>query len=134
MTALDTNILVRFLTQDDLVQAEAVKAIVENAQNAGERLFVSLVVLCELCWVLSYSYDRSKDDLLAALDSLLLSPVFEIEHLSLVTTAVRQYRSGRAGFADYLIGEVAFAAGCVEVVTFDRKLKGSPGYRVLRPR
>lgn len=131
MIALDTNVLVRFLTQDDPVQAAAAKHIVESAQNRGERLFVPLIVLCELGWVLSYSYELSKADFLAALDGLLISNVFEIERIPQVNSAIAKYRSGRAGFADYLIGEVAAAAGCIETVTFDRKLKGSAGFRIL---
>jgi len=129
---LDTNVLVRFLTKDDLPQATLVRETVERAQLDGERLFVSVVVLCELAWVLSYTYEQSKDELLSALDSLLLSSVFEIERLPQVTAALHRYRVGRAGFADYLIGEIAETAGCKETITFDRKLKGSPGFRLLR--
>lgn len=131
MIGLDTNVLVRFLTQDDAVQAAAAKRIVEQAQNAGERLFVPTIVLCELGWVLAYSYQLTKKDFLAVLDGLLVSNVFEIEQLPLVTSAVSKYKAGRAGFADFLIGEVAAAEGCSETVTFDRKLKASAGYRVL---
>ncbi len=131
MIALDTNVLVRFLTQDDAAQAAAAKRIVEQAQNAGERLFVPTIVLCELSWILSYSYQLTKADFLAVLDGLLISNVFEIERLPIVTAVVSKYKSGRAGFANFLIGEVAAAEGCSETVTFDKKLKGSAGYRVL---
>jgi len=131
VTGLDTNVLVRYLTKDDLPQVEAVDRLIQDAREAGEFLFVSVIVLCELCWVLSYSYELKKDALVAILDDLLISDVLEIERLPLVTIAVAKYRAGRAGFADYLIGEVASAAGCTETVTFDRKLKGSAGYRLL---
>lgn len=132
MIGLDTNVLLRFLTRDDPTQAALVRELFEQAQREGERLFVPAVVLCELCWVLSYTHDQSKDELLAAIDSLLLSSLFEVERLPQVTAALDKYRHGRAGFADYLIGEIAATAGCRETVSFDRKLKGSPGFRVLR--
>ena len=90
------------------------------------------MALCELCWVLSFSYERSKDDLVTVLDGLIHSDVLEIERLPQVTAALHKYRHGRAGFADYLNGEIAETAGCKETVTFDRKLKGSPGFRLLR--
>jgi predicted nucleic-acid-binding protein len=131
VTGLDTNILVRFLVQDDPVQGAAVDLLIEAARATGERLFISAVVLCELCWVLSYSYQRSKQDLVLMLDDLVHSDVFEVDRLPQVTAALHRYRLGRAGFADYLIGEIAETAGCKETVTFDRKLKGSAGFRVL---
>jgi predicted nucleic-acid-binding protein len=132
VTGLDTNVLVRYLTNDDLAQAKLVRETVELAEREGEKLFISVIVLCELCWVLSYTYGQAKDELLAVLDGLLLTSVFEIERLPQVTVALHRYRQGRAGFADYLIGEIAETAGCSETVTFDRKLKGSPGFRLLK--
>jgi predicted nucleic-acid-binding protein len=129
---LDTNILVRFLVQDDPAQSAIVDDLIEKARATGERLFVSPIVLCELCWVLGYSYERSKEDLAKMLDDLIHSDVLEIERLPQVTAALHRYRNGRAGFADYLIGEIAETAGCSETVTFDRKLKGSPGFRLLK--
>jgi predicted nucleic-acid-binding protein len=131
VTGVDTNVLVRYLTKDDLPQATLVIERIERAEHDGERLFVSVIVLCELCWVLSYTFSQTKEELLAVLDGLLQTSVFEIERLPQVTAALNRYRQGRAGFADYLIGEIAGTAGCTETLTFDRKLKGTPGFRVL---
>ena len=66
MTGLDTNVLVRYLTEDDPGQARKAAACINSAVARGERCFLSPVVLCELSWVLLGAYEVSKADLLPA--------------------------------------------------------------------
>jgi predicted nucleic-acid-binding protein len=130
MKAVDTNILVRFLTEDEPAQLAIARKIIQEAQQEGTRLFICSIVLCELIWVLSYSYELDKAGIIGVLERLFVADAFEIERLSLATAALERYRHGRAGYADYLIGELALAAGCNETLTFDRKLKATEGFRV----
>lgn len=131
MTGLDTNVLVRYLTQDDPDQARRASAAVLERTSGGERCFIGPIVLCELTWVLRDAYGRAKADLVKTLDLLLATRQFEIGDKDLVREALDAYRIGRADFADYLIGVGNQHAGCAETVTFDRRLGGASGSRVL---
>lgn len=131
MIALDTNVLVRYLTQDDAVQARKASEIIAEHTVSGERCHFDPVVLCELTWVLRESYDRSKPDIIKTLDLILATKQFEIGDKDLVHEALEAFRHGRGDFADYVIGIRHRQAGCEETVTFDRSLRDSPLFRVI---
>jgi predicted nucleic-acid-binding protein len=128
---LDTNVLVRYLTQDDVAQARKADAVINGAVARRDRCAIAPVVLCELVWVLRGAYDTPKDQIVATLDRILATQQFEILDKDRVREAFEVYRSGGADFADYLIGAVNRAAGCDETATFDRRLRGEAGFRVL---
>ena len=71
MTGLDTNVLVRYLTQDEPRQSRRANALVAEAAAGGDRLFVSAVVLCELVWVLRGAYSLEKAAVVSALERIL---------------------------------------------------------------
>lgn len=131
MIGLDTNVLVRYLTQDDRAQARRAEAAIVKATAGGGRCAISPVVLCELVWVLRGAYKVSKPDVLAALDGILATEAFEILDRPVIQGAIELYRLGRADFSDFVIGLSGAAAGCVETVTFDRALRGVQGFRAL---
>lgn len=131
MIGLDTNVLVRYLTQDDPAQARRAGALVAGAVAKGERCFLAVVVLCELVWVLRGAYGLDKPAVVAVLDRMLSTVQFEIEQKDVVRRALEDYRSGRGDFADYMIGQRNLDAGCSETATFDRLLKGNRMFRVL---
>lgn len=131
MRALDTNLLVRYFTADDPRQVTAVERFLTECLGNRERVFVSIPVICELTWVLGFSHRFAKAEIADALRRLLDQPLFHIEREPLVRRALEGYRDGRGGLADYLIGELASDAGCRDTVTFDRRLKDSPGFTIL---
>jgi predicted nucleic-acid-binding protein len=131
LIGLDTNVLVRYLTQDDAAQSRKAAAIIDDATTGSERCVIAPVVLCELLWVLRDAYDIPKDQLVEVLDRILDTRQFDVVDRARVREAVEAYRTGRADFADYLIGAVNMAAGCTETVTFDRHRRGAIGFRVL---
>jgi predicted nucleic-acid-binding protein len=131
MIGLDTNVLVRYLTQDDAAQARRANAVIAEAAASGERCYLSPIVLCELTWVLREAYDRSRSDLVKVLDLMLSTRQFEIGHKDLVRDAIEAFRTGPGDFADYLIGAEHRQAGCAETVTFDRHLRATASFRVL---
>jgi predicted nucleic-acid-binding protein len=131
MTGLDTNVLVRYLTEDDPEQARRAAAWIGTAVARGEDCFISAMVLCEMTWVLCGAYDVSKSDLLLTLDRLLATVRFVIGDKDVVRRAVDAYRSGRADFADYVIGALNQEAGCEKTVTFDRRLRGDAHFQIL---
>lgn len=130
MRGLDTNVLLRTFLSDEPRQAAVASRLLEEAAESGSRLFVSCVVLCELCWALR-SKDYSRTEIADAIEGLFGVSALEIQDRDLVRRAVDQYRGGRADFADYLIGWQDRQAGCSETLTFDRKLRKTPGFTVL---
>ncbi len=131
MTGLDTNVLVRYLTQDDPDQAKKASAIIEDAAAKGEKLLIHPVVLCELVWVLETAYRYGRSDVATTLDRILRTAQFEFQDKETVWSAWADYRSGKADFADYLIGRANGRFGAAHTVTFDRELKGHRQFRVL---
>ena len=131
MTGLDTNVLARYLTEDDPPQARKASALIASTIARGERCYVSAVVLCELTWVLRSVYDVSKADLLTTLDRLMATSQLQIGDKDIVREALAAFRKGRADFADYVIGAGNVDAGCARTATFDRRLRAHKAFQVL---
>ncbi len=126
MIGLDTNILVRYIMQDDPRQSPLATSLIEQltAESAG---FVPLVALVELVWVLSSAYDLNRLQIGQALEALLRTKEISVDQAETVWRALRAFQSTRAEFADCLISETAFASGCEKVMTFDRLAAKSGG-------
>ena len=131
MIALDTNLLVRLLIQDDPAQARAVERLFVRARRERTALFVADVVLCELVWVLARRAKQSRAGIADALEQLLDTESIVVAVPRIVRAAVAAYRDGNGDFADYVIREQALAAGAAEVFTFDKALRGEPAFKVL---
>jgi predicted nucleic-acid-binding protein len=131
MIGIDTNVLVRFFVEDDPQQADQVQRLLARARSQSERVWVSVIVLCETLWVLHSGYHAHKDRIVEAVDQLLNADVFEVEEEDGVRAALNLYRVGKADFADYLIGQLNSARACATTVTFDRSLRAVPGFTRL---
>jgi len=131
VNGIDTNVLVRYLTDDDPLQSRRAAAWITTMATRGDRCFVSAIVLCEVTWVLRGAYKVSKDDLLRTLDRVLATTQFVVGDKDVVRRAVAAYRTGRADFADYVIGALHREAGCEKTVTCDRRLRGSAEFQIL---
>jgi predicted nucleic-acid-binding protein len=129
--ALDTNVLIRLFVDDETDQGVVAHRLLKMSEKQGEPLLIAPHVLCELIWVLNTSFRLTKTEVVDILQTILVSNVFVFEREHLIQRALDSYRQGRADFPDYLIGEIAIAAGCRDTVTFDRALKGSPGFTIL---
>lgn len=128
MIGLDTNVLVRYLMEDDEEQARRAEALIEGAADRGEPMFVSQVVLCEMTWVLATVFRLPKAALVEALTDVVRTTQFVIEAPDLASRALQRFEQGRADFADYVIAERATEAGCDRVATFDGKLLKEEGF------
>lgn len=128
---LDTNVLVRYLTQDDEGQAEVATKTIEGAAAKGEKMLIQPIILCELVWVLESAYDFPKTDLLRTLESILRTAQFEIAEKDMIWQALSDYRQGKGDFSDYYLGRANEKAGVAITLTFDKTLKGSPRFQVL---
>jgi predicted nucleic-acid-binding protein len=125
---LDTNVLVRFLVEDDDEQTLKATQLIEGAVRAGIPLYVSAVVLCEVIWVLARIYRLTKDELVEIVRSLVQTPELEIEGRDGVRRALEAFVSGKGDFSDYLIREMALGAGCDRIATFDKALLAEPSF------
>ena len=118
MIGLDTNVLVRYVMQDDARQSARATRLIEtlSAEDPG---FVPVIALMELVWVLSGSYGLNRHQVATVLDALLRSKELVVDRAELVTQALKRYSADGADFADSLIERIATAAGCKATLTFD---------------
>ena len=128
MIALDTNVLVRFLVEDEKAQTAAAARLIGRTVAAGETLFVSDIVLCETVWVLAGSYRVARSIIATTLRELLRARHLVFSAPDQLSRALDAYSKGKGDFADYLIREHARTAGCAGVETFDRALLAEPGF------
>lgn len=122
MIGLDTNVVVRYLTQDDPKQSAIANRIIEQELTEKNQGYITLVSLIEITWVLESCYGQTKDDLINVLDLLITIKQIRIEKTDLVYLALKRFRTGTADFSDALITLVCEDAGCKRVVSFDKKV------------
>ncbi len=131
MKGLDTNVLVRYLVQDDLEQWRLADDYIKQTKIENETCFINNIVLCELVWVLKTSYKLSRDEIIDILETILRTDAFDFEDREAAKKSVQQMKLGKADFSDYLINQINQQAGCAETVTFDAKLQKLAGIRLL---
>jgi predicted nucleic-acid-binding protein len=130
--ALDTNVLVRYLVEDDAKQTALAAALIERAIADDESLYVSDVVVCETVWVLSVAYKVGRKEIAAVLRNLFRARHLAFGAVEQLIRALEAYDAGKGDFADYLIREHARAADCESVATFDRLLQRERGFIAVR--
>jgi predicted nucleic-acid-binding protein len=128
---LDTNILARYLTQDDPAQSRRANTVIDEATRRGERCAVNTIVLCELVWVLRDAYGFDRGTVVTTLEKILDTAQFVVEDRDVARRALADYRQGPGDFSDYLIGWRNRQAGCSETATFDRTLRRSGLFRLV---
>ncbi|TAM59928.1 MAG: PIN domain-containing protein [Rhodanobacter sp.] len=119
MIGLDTNVLVRYIMQDDAVQS-AKATVLLDALTVDAPGWIAIVSVTELVWVLGACYRLDRAQLTDALEALLRTKELMVERAQIVWKAVRVYRNSKADFADCLIACCAASAGCEHIMTFDR--------------
>jgi predicted nucleic-acid-binding protein len=129
--AIDTNVLVRHLVNDDAVQVAHVDRLFREIEQAEGSVFVDDIVLCELVWVLRSTHGWKREAIAQGLETILGVWFFVFADPERVSAAITDYRNGHGDFADYLIGLRNAAAGCEHTVTFDKALAPHPAFVVL---
>jgi predicted nucleic-acid-binding protein len=132
LIALDTNLLVRLLVNDDAAQAAKVEAWLAKQATSARPAWVDHIVLCELAWVLERSYGYPREDINACITALLEHKHLVVESPGLVRQALALHASQRADFSDYLLAARAEAAGYAPVLTFDKNAAKSATHQLLR--
>lgn len=131
MIGLDTNILVRYLAQDDPVQSRSATEIMEHRLTEANPGFISMVTIAEAVWVLERAYRLTDAEIADAVERTLGADVLIVENEQEVFTALTALREGRGSFADALIGALGAKAGCSHTLTFDRKAARLPQFKLV---
>lgn len=130
--AIDTNILLRHLLDDDPGQKALVRSLLERDCSPEDPALVPFVVLCETVWVLGRSYRYTKMQLIRTLERVAETRVFQVESEPLFLSGLADFRTSKAGFVDCLIGRLAENAGASPVWTFDQRAAQLPAYSLLQ--
>jgi predicted nucleic-acid-binding protein len=130
MIGLDTNLIIRYLAQDDPVQSPKATYVFEQRLTEQEPGFISVVAIVKTAWALERVYSLAGGDIAAAIERMLQVDVLVVESEQEVFTAMIALKEGRGSFADALIGALCAKAGCVCALTFDQKASRLPGFEL----
>jgi predicted nucleic-acid-binding protein len=131
MPALDTNVLVRYVVQDDEAQLAAAKRLIRKCVSEGRTLFVPVTVALELEWVLRSNFGYAKDEVMSVLSSLFSASELSFESERALEVALQLYRKSAADFADCLHIALAGAAGEQPLWTFDKGASKVDGAQLI---
>ncbi len=122
MKGIDTNVLVRYIVQDDLEQSKQATQFIEDMIFSEENsIFISGIVLCELVWVLEGIYAYPKKDIVNVLEKILKTRQFYIEQSEVLWGCLRDYKRLNIDFSDGYIAHLNAFNECEYTVTFDKK-------------
>jgi len=125
---LDSNVLVRYLTQDDPLQSKKANQLIERTLDMRESLYLNHIVLCEVSWVLGRSYKYTAGQIVDVVEQILSAAQFEFENKELLWRALATFRDSGADFADCLVGAKNSEAGCGKTLTFDQRAARLPQF------
>lgn len=131
MIGLDTNVVVRYLAQDDARQSPLATRFVESTLSPENPGFIACVTLCEIAWVLAESYGAGRTRIREVIEKLLTTKQLVVESADLVWKALKAWDGTGADFSDALIGEIARAHGSTKVVTFDKSAAKLESFELL---
>lgn len=130
MIGLDTNVLVRYIMQDDPKQSPKATEIIEALEGIGSG-YVTVVSIVELVWVLGVSFELTRSQVAQALDGIIKTKQFKIECADQVIRALRVFKVGKSDFTDCLIERSADSAGCEKTITFDVNASNHAGMTLI---
>ena len=130
MIGLDTNVVIRYLVQDDAAQARKANQLLESLTPDSPG-FINLTALCEIAWVLKRNYRLSKSALVEIIEGLLTTKQIVVEDVAAAWKALRAYEANSADFSDAVINYANLAYGCDQTVTFDKQAAKLEGMRLL---
>ena len=134
MIGLDTNVLLRHLTQDDPDQSPRATEIIERELSHQNPGFISLVSILEIVWVRRSLYKRTRQEIADEIELILAADTLEVQNEQEVFQAALALRHGKGEFEDALIGALGIWQGCSETLTFDEKAaKRLHGFSLITP-
>ncbi len=134
MKGLDTNILLRYLVQDDEERSHAASLYIKKHCTREQPAFINRIVLCELVWVLETAYSYKREQIAGVLEKILQTSQFEIENTDEAWQALSLYRKEKIDFSDALIGACNKKSGCSKTATFDKNAGKTSDFELLSTR
>lgn len=118
---MDTNLFIRYLTNDDPAKADKVENLLDEAARGKLKLITTEMVMAEIVWVLESAYALKNSDIAPLVRGILATPGLEVINAPLVTRAVELYESANIDFIDGYIAAIMEQRGITELYSFDRK-------------
>ena len=132
MIGLDTNVLVRYVTQDDPAQSRIVAKTLDTRITLEHPGFISIATAIELVWVLQTNYGASRADISTTLDEFLSDARFILQHEGALWRALEEFgRNTSTDFADVLVCALGQEKGCTSTLTFDKKAARIEGMELI---
>lgn len=132
MIGIDTNVLVRYLVNDDPMQSKVAAEFIDNNCTNESPCFIGQIVLCEVAWVLESNYGQTREQIFLILEKLLRVGQLEVMNPDVVWRALNDYKNSNADFPDHLLARVNQSEGCNKTMTFDRKAAKQPAFELLK--
>jgi predicted nucleic-acid-binding protein len=120
MIAIDTNILIRYITQDDQQQAEAAENLLATYNNKPQSIFINNIVLCEFIWVLEKGYKYTQEQISSTIRIILSTEEFAFEYHNVLWLALEEYELKNTDFSDSLISKLNHNLGYKQTFSFDK--------------
>ncbi len=131
---IDTNLLVRYLTEDDLQKAKAVDNLLSRAEKGEVYILVPSIVIAELVWVLESFYKLNAHKITELIEALLNTPGMEVTEKSIIASALKHYLNKKIDFVDAWIIEFSKNKAAKRIYTFDKKhFKNIEGIEINSP-
>jgi predicted nucleic-acid-binding protein len=130
MIGLDTNVLVRYITQDDDKQSALANTLIESLEESSPG-YVTLVTVVDLSWVLESAYNLTRQQFTDVMQTLMKADTIKLERAAQVGSAIRMYAGSKADFSDCLIERLSANAGCEQTMTFDKAAAKMAGMVLL---
>ncbi len=118
---IDTNLLVRFLTEDDPVKAKAVETLLKKAGRGEIKILIPSVVIAELVWVLRSFYAMEAEEISELVGAVLNTPGLDTQDKLILREALKTFERTGIDFVDAWILEFAHDRGIGRIYTFDKK-------------
>ncbi len=128
MIGMDTDVIVRYIVQDDPKQAKAATKLIEQICSPDNPGFLNHIVLCEIAWVLKRSYKQSKARICQIIEQIIRTDRIAVEDIQLVWKALEIFKETKADFSDCLLGQRNLQAGCEYTATLDDAASKTAGY------
>ena len=119
MIGIDTNVIIRYIVQDDLEQAKAATKLIEQSCSTDNPGFINHIVLCEIVWVLRRNYKLDKQSICQVIEQIMRTDRLLIEDIQLVWKALDTFKETKADFADCLSSQRNLQVGCRYTATLD---------------
>ena len=131
---VDTNLFIRYLTNDDARKADRVEKLLTDAASGKVRLATADLVIAEIIWVLESAYGMSHKEITPLIRAILATPGLEVTGAALVSRSLELYDSQNVDFVDGYIAALMEKRGIADLYTFDRKhISRIPGINRLEP-